>query len=192
MITVQEIAKEFGILPQSVYACLAPTSKARGPRAEQIRSYAYKCGWKPLAQREKESKPLHYWYDGCFLTKAEEIKRMEELRAVGYSNDEIAKKVGRSLSTIYNGIGAQPKEITDKNIKMRGKIRSQKNAERKQCVIDKSVNEYNKLVEEVRSVEAHLSKIKQDLAAKEQAVQKNARRTVKTPSISFATTEIAG
>lgn len=140
----------------------------------------------------KKAKGSDYWHCGCFHTKAEEDNHMIELREQGFSNAEIAKKIGRVPITVRRAIGCQPDEMTIKNIQMAGKIRAQKNAERKQYVIDKSVNEYNRLVEEVRSVEAHLAKIKQDLAEKEQAVQKNARRTEKTPSISFATTEIAG
>ena len=139
-----------------------------------------------------EKKKSRYWYGGCFHTKAEENNRMIELREQGFSNEEIAKKIGRVRETVRRTIGSQPEEMTRKNRVMGHKIIAQKNAARKQYVIDKSVNEYNQLVEEVRSVEAHLSKIKQDLAAKEQAVHKNARRTVNAPSISFATTEIAG
>lgn len=155
----------------------------------ECRGRAFKDYQTAYYKKKKESR---YWYGGCFHTKAEENNRMIELREQGFSNEEIAKKIGRVRETIRRAIGAQPEEMTKKNHQIGAKIYAQKNAARKQYVIDQSVAEYNKLVEEVRSVEAHLSKIKQDLAAKEQAVQKNARRTVKTPSISFATTEIAG
>ena len=82
--------------------------------------------------------------------------------------------------------------MTKKNHQIGAKIYAQKNAARKQYMIDQSVAEYNKLVEEVRAVEEHLEKLKQDLTVKETIAKKNARRTVKTPSIDLSTTQIAG
>lgn len=155
----------------------------------ECKAKVYSNGYKRYLEKVNGT---YRWFNGCFHTRAEEISRMNELREEGYSNIEIAKKIGRSQSSVLRTIGAQPKEMSEKNRVMARKIDAQKNAARKQYVINKSIEDYNKTVDEVRAVEEHLEKLKQDLTIKEMIAKKNARRTVKTPSIDLSTTQIAG
>ena len=158
--------------------------------------YCPECRKKTRAMTDKrcreKKRASGYWHNGCFHTRADEIKRMIDLREQGFSNAEIAKKIGRHPLTIRNAIGLQPEEMTKQNHMIGCKIYAQKNAARKQYAINKPIEDYNNAVEEVRSVAEHLERLKQDLTVKEKIAQENARRTVDAPSIVLSTTQIAG
>lgn len=193
MCTTFDIANEFGIKRNTVNAILAPNSKRTGKRAIAIREYAKKMGYDPSKRlRVKKEKPEHFWCNGCFHSKAEEVARMESLREEGFSNAQIAKKIGRTTITVRRSIGQQPEEITRLNKIMGGKIRAQKNAMRKQYVINKPIIEYNQKVEELNKAKAELDALQKDIAVKQKIAEKNARAKVKCPGITFETTPIAG
>lgn len=143
-------------------------------------------------RRREKKRAESYWFNGNFHTKAEETKRMEELRKQGFSNAEIAKKIGRGRQTVYDRIGKQPKEMTMQNIAIGKKIQAQKNAARKQYVINQPIIEYNKKVEEMNKVKAELDALQKDISVKQKIAETNARKTVKAPSIVLTTTQIAG
>ena len=193
MCTTMDIANEFGISRGSVNAILAPSSKHTGKRAIAIREYAKKNGYDPKIRcYRKKEKPEHFWCNGCFHTKAEEVARMKSLREEGYSNAQIAKKIGRTIATVRRSIGAQSEELTKMNRIMGRKIYAQKNAARKQYVINKPIIEYNKALEEKKTIEEKLEAILKDMPIKEAQARKNARAKVKCPSFSLETTTIAG
>ena len=60
------------------------------------------------------------------MLKNETITKMKALRHAGYSNVEIAKKVGVSYQTVLHKIGKQPKRITSSNCKIGKTIQKQK------------------------------------------------------------------
>ena len=142
-------------------------------------------------RRWEKKKAESYWFNGNFHTKAEETKRMEELRKQGFSNAEIAKKIGRVYQTVYKRIGKQPEEMSKQNVALGQIIRAQKNAMRKQYVINKPIIEYNQKVEELNKVKAELDALQKDIAIKQKIAEKNARAKVKCPGITFETTPIA-
>lgn len=143
-------------------------------------------------KESKYYKKVGGWRGGCFHTKDDETHYMEHLRENGYSNAEIAKKTGRSTVAVWGRIGRQPDEMTKQNRVLGLKVYAQKNAARKQYVINKPIIEYNKALNEVKVAAEHLEKLQQDLTVKEKIAQENARRTVDAPSIVLSTTQIAG
>ena len=162
--------------------------------------YCHECGIKAKAERNKKDlkayrirqKAKKYWHNGCFHTQEEEVKRMKQLRSEGYSNAEIAKKIGRAYDTVRRVIGSQPNEMTRQNIAIGKKIQAQKNAARKQYVINQPIIEYNRKVEELNKVKEELDALQKDISVKQKTAETNARKTVKAPSIVLTTTQIAG
>jgi DNA-binding CsgD family transcriptional regulator len=120
-----------------------------------------------------------YWRNGCFHTKEEEHNRMIELRAKGFSNAEIAKKIGRNVRCVYEHIGVQPKAMTALNMAQMGKLRSQKNAIRKQFVANEQVAEYNRKVEECNQKRTELKKLQRTVNDMEKAIQKDKKKVTK-------------
>jgi len=125
--------------------------------------------------------------NGNFKTREEEIARMLELRGQGYSNKEIAKKIGRDLRTVIRNIGSQDPELTRQNRTMAAKIRSQKNAARKQYVTNKPIREYNKRVEAHNKMKAELNRLQVELLTEKHAIEQAAKVKVDCPALDLQT-----
>lgn len=132
--------------------------------------------------------PTSYW-NGNFKTKAEEVARMEELRARGYSNAEIAKAIGRSYFTVLCAIGKQDHELSKQNVAMGAHIRAQKNAARKQYVINKPIREYNAKVEEHNALKAKVAQMEAELKPQTPVVEKVAQIKIDFPLIDLHTVQ---
>lgn len=83
------------------------------------------------------------------MVSHETEKKMKDLRHSGYSNAEIAEKVGVSYPTVLHKIGKQPKRITSNNIKIGQTIRKQKetlksNSRTEYQTKAKMISEYNR------------------------------------------------
>lgn len=73
----------------------------------------------------------HFYYNGNFHSREEEVQHMRYLRAKGYTNAEIAKKIGRNYVTVYKKIGKQPEEYTKMSRRLSGERISSANAARR-------------------------------------------------------------
>lgn len=129
------------------------------------------------------------YYNGNFKTRQEEIARMKELRAQGYSNNEIAKAVGRSQNTVLRNIGRQDPELSKQNVAMAAHIRAQKNAARKQYLINKPIREYNKRVEEHNKMKAEIARMEAELTPRTPAIEKAAQTKIDFPLVNLHTVQ---
>ena len=129
------------------------------------------------------------WFGGNFATKEEETARMKQLREMGYSNKEISEKVGRSYVSVWHRIGKQDPELAKQNIAMAAHIRAQKNAARKQYVINKPIREYNKRVEQHNQMKAELNKLQTELLTEKPAIVQAAQTKIDFPMIDLHTVQ---
>lgn len=127
--------------------------------------------------------------NGNFKTREEEIARMNELRAMGYSNQEIAKAIGRSRTYVLNNIGIQDIELSKQNRAMAQHIIAQKNAARKQYVINKPIREYNKRVDEHNRMKAELAQLQLELLEQKPGIVQAAQTKISFPLIDLHTVQ---
>ena len=120
-----------------------------------------------------------FYYDGCFHTRTEERERMRQLRDEGYSNKEIAQKLGRDYRTVLHALGYQPEGITKKNKQIGQKIRAQKSASRKQYVVNEQVTAYNRKIDECKKKRAELAELKVLVGNMEQTIRKDEKRVAR-------------
>ena len=88
------------------------------------------------------AKAKHRYYGGNFTSKEEEVERMKELRSQGYSNAEIAAKVGRSAVTVFKAIGKGDPALAKMNRIRACHHRAEKNRDRRAYIVAKKVLEY--------------------------------------------------
>lgn len=129
------------------------------------------------------------WFGGNFKTHEEELARMKELRERGYSNAEIAKAVGRSVGCVFYNVGKQDPELWLQNVRMAHRIRAQKNAARKQYVVNKPIREYNKKVEEHNQLKMQVAKLEMQLRPQTPAIEKAAQTKIDFPLIDLHTVQ---
>ncbi len=193
---VRKAAKEMGYV-RTNRAPVAQTSHvgtcAKCGRAyvsnSSYHKYCHEC--KIIAQREHARKHYHerneFWHNGNFRTKEEEVARMKELRAMGYSNAEIAKAVGRSNFTVLKDLGPQDPELSLQNRAMAAHIRAQKNAARKQYVLNKPIREYNAKVAEHNALKAKVAQMEAEIAHQTPVIEKAAQAKITFPLVDLAT-----
>ena len=131
--------------------------------------------------------PSNRYYGGNFATKEEETARMKELRNAGYSNREIAAKIGRHYMCVLNRIGKQDKELSIQNRTMGQHIRAQKNAARKQYVLNRPILEYNKRVEAHNKMKAEIAKMEAELLPQLPTIEKAAQIKIDFPLVNLST-----
>lgn len=136
-VKAEDVAKGFGKSIGYMKDCLMQNPPRKCPLSfiNTVRAYADAIGYKSYKPHNEATKraPHRYW-GGNFATHADERARMLELRADGYSNHEIAKKVGRSTVCVLNNIGPQPEEITAIRRKLQGQKIRETNAAHKEAV----------------------------------------------------------
>lgn len=143
---------------------------------------------KKMYQKKYHGRSMNY-HNGNFKTRDEEIARMNELRTQGYSNSEIAKAIGRSDRCVLANIGKQDPELSKQNIAMAAHIRAQKNAARKQYIINKPIREYNKRVEQHNKMKEEIAKIEAELRPQTPAIEKAAQIKIDFPLVNLATVQ---
>lgn len=138
------------------------------------------CGqlFMPTGNRQKFCKELNcmkdrgvfreFWYNGNFHSHEDEVSHMRELRNRGYNNREIAKMVGRSIQTIYDAIGKQPKIMTELSLKLAGEHKAKANHNRKIAIATAKREAYERLIAEQAQANAE----KESLIAKLNSIQK--------------------
>ena len=88
---------------------------------------------------------------------------MRELRAEGFSNAEIAQKIGRSYETILSNIGKQPEDMTRMNVAEAQHNRAKRNASRRNYVMTHEINQHNELVQQVEKINNSIMETEQNL-----------------------------
>lgn len=204
-VTTADIAAALHISRKTVLTYLGDNTATHGrksPMIQRVRDYAASVGYDPKKAYEynrthraemqklaKERKVVTYYCNGNFQTREEEIRRMQELRDEGFSNEEIAKKVGRSSSMVYYALGKQDPELSRQNQQMASRIRAQKNAVRKQYILNKSIREYNAKVEEHNALKAKVAQMEAELKPQTPVVEKVAQIKIDFPLIDLHTVQ---
>lgn len=201
-VTARDIAAALRLNLGTVRAYLNKDNNRNSATAQRVREYAAKVGYDPRKAEQysndlrKESQLYArtteiktYYYNGNFRTKEEEVARMKELREQGFSNVEIAKKVGRSQHTVFRKIGKQDEELTYQNRVFGQKIRAQKNAARKLYVVNKKVVEYNKKVEKHNKMKAELNILQLELLEQKSSIEQTAQTVIEMPMIDLRTVQ---
>jgi len=194
-VTAHDIAAKLGKSIASVRFYLSKEGKAmNSPSSILINNTAKEMGYDPKASKSyaakmKDGTKTNSWYGGNFKSRQEEIARMQELRAKGYSNAEIAKAVGRTYESVRKNIGKQDPELTKQNVAMAAHIRAQKNAARKQYVINKPIREYNKKVEQHNKMKAELNMLQLELLEQKPAIEQTAQTKIDFPMVDLHTVQ---
>lgn len=194
-VTSRDIAAALHLNPSTVKVYLMGNNS--GGTAQRVMEYAKKVGYDPKKaaeygrthQRAKKVKVESYYHNGNYHTKEAEIARMRELREQGYSNREIAQKLGRNVTMVYDNIGAQDPELSKQNRAMAQRIRAQKNAARKQYVTNKPIIEYNKRVDEHNRIKAELAQLQMELLTQKPAIVQAAQTKIDFPLIDLHTVQ---
>ena len=199
-ILINDTAKEMGYDPKAAIAGVAAKRNHGTATCEcgivfnkKSNSQKYCAACQIIKEREYHRKwaVKHglqtTWHNGNFKTREEEIARMKQLRAKGYSNPEIAKSIGRSEFTVLRAIGKQDRELWKQNVAMAAHIRAQKNAARKQYVINKPIREYNKRVEAHNKMKAELNRLQTELLTEKPEIMKAAQTEIKFPLVDLKT-----
>lgn len=205
-VTMKDIAEKLGLSVGTVKQYLSPKYHWNGTGVQLVRKTAEEMGYDPKAvlaytgalrkgkswkwQRHTEKSnptPSPRYNGGNFFTKEEEMERMKELRDMGYSNVEIARKVGRSYLTVLVNIGKQDPELSQQNREMAQKYRAQKNAARKQYLVNKPIREYNKRVKEHNDLKAKIAQMEMELKPQIPAIEKAAQTKIEFPMMKMET-----
>lgn len=115
-ISAKDIAQRTGYAVSTVYNALESTPNTL-PTAtvQKIRNAAREMGYDPTRYQPSHTgkQNLHaYLKHSNFPSPEIEKERMEILRKQGYTNEEIAQKIGKSYLHVLTKIGTQPKAIT--------------------------------------------------------------------------------
>ena len=128
----------------------------------KVEEAASRLGYKSLKQLAAE-RPQKFYWNGNFHTKQEEVARMRELRAEGFSNAEIAQKIGRCANMVRGSIGKQPEDMTRMNVAEGQRNRAKRNANRRTYVMTHEINQHNELVEKAERISADIHTVEQQL-----------------------------
>lgn len=166
-VTAKMIAEKLGVSTYTVWCCMGETASKRGlsqkmidlvHRTAQEMGYDPKAAKYSKATREKAVKTMWLRHSN-FETRELETERMITLRAQGYSNAEIAKKIGRDYQTVRRRIGCQDEDMSLANRIQGAKNVAARNAQRRQYVADHTVSTYNGIVTELAEVRDKLVKL---------------------------------
>lgn len=164
-VTAKMIAEKLGLPTGTVHRCMCKNPGTHSQKTvDLVRRTAQEMGYDPKAamhskaSREKAMKTIWLRYSN-FETRELETERMIALRAQGYSNAEIAKKIGRCGLTVRKRIGNQNEDMSLANRIQGQKNRAARNAQRRQYVADHTVSTYNGMVTELAEVRGKLIKL---------------------------------
>lgn len=190
-VTAKDVAEKLGKSAYSVawYLGNKQSKDLQTPTAILVRKTAQEMGYKPRNEWTHTERSAKFYWNGNFHTKEEEIARMQELRAKGYSNAEIAKLVGRTYESVRRNIGKQDPELSRQNVAMAHHIRAQKNAARKLYVLNKPIREYNKRVDEHNKMKAELAQLQLELLEQKPIIEQAAQTKIDFPLVNLATVQ---
>lgn len=158
VITARDIAEKLGVGVTTIHNCLTGyTCGYAKETVEKIQATAKEMGYDPKKARGRRSKtmepkPEKFWCNGNYHSREEEVARMMTLREEGFSNAEIAKKLGRAILTVRRNIGAQPADMTKGNRIEGARNRWAKESRRKAYVESHKVTVHNDTVRKVNEL----------------------------------------
>ena len=138
-LSYKQIGARFGLNYGGIGAFLRKIDAKEGSRAYQIQQYALENGYHRDPDgvvRSNIMKNGEYKYieHSNFPNKDVETERMNALRGQGYTNEEIAQKIGRTSRTVRNRIGQQPEVYTEVSIRLASDIEKLKTEARSERV----------------------------------------------------------
>lgn len=190
-VTLKRIAEIAGV---SVPTVQREIKKQAGPIWELALKYGYENFRDPAvierkAKEKAERKAQEYYKNTPFHSVEERTKYMLYLRSQGYGTFDIARMAGTTPKTVRYHIGSEPVELANQNRAMGQHIRAQKNAARKQYVINKPIREYNKRVEQHNQMKAELNKLQTELLTEKPAIVQAAQMKINFPLVDLHTVQ---
>ena len=157
VITARDIAEKLGMKVSTVHHCFMKKPLGKAEIVEKVLKTAEEMGYNPQRARGNhskatETKPEKFWHNGNYHSREEEVARMLDLREEGFSNAEIAKKLGRAILTVRRNIGAQPADMTKGNRVEGVRNRWAKESRRKAYVESHKVTVHNDTVRKVNEL----------------------------------------
>lgn len=157
VVTAKDIAKATGYSLGTVYVALSgKNGNCKPSTMDKIREMAKIMGYDPKLAKKMNglNKKGKTWSwststSGNFATRSEETNRMLRLRAEGYTNVEIGKKIGVHVHTVLKRIGRQPALFTKTSHILSGERQRRRNTLRKQSIFQLKIAEYEKLQKDV-------------------------------------------
>lgn len=200
-----DIAEKLGIGKSTVVNCLNDkhANLYKKETVYKVRKAAEEMGYdKQLSSaygrilsgeaRRKVREPKNY-RGGNFRTKEEELARMKALRAEGYTNAQIAKKIGRSYAMVIKDIGKQDPELTKISYKLRGQRQRAIIVARVAYLRNKLIAEYNAKVVEMENLKEQAAQaiaaaemLNAELAQQKPAIEKLAAKTIPAPRLDLS------
>lgn len=185
--TIQDIADAVGLHIQTVKRAYANTDKRNGELEAAIRMAGEKMGYVPGNAKPRTEKPVTFYWGGNYHSHADEIARMKQLRDAGFTNKEIARKIGRTYMTVLNNIGRQPAMMTQRSHSLAGTFRTQTTAARAAYLRNKPIADYNAKVEEHNAIKARLHALQAEILTEKPHVENVAKMTVESPQMHLLT-----
>lgn len=157
IITAKDIAEKLGMKVSAVHRCFMKKPMGKAAVVEKVLKTAEEMGYDTRKARGCRTKiaapkPEKFWCNGNFHSHKEEVARMLALREEGFSNAEIAKKIGRDRRCVTKNIGAQPTDMTKANRIHGQEHRAAENARRKAYVESHKVAVHNETVRKVNEL----------------------------------------
>ena len=186
VVTARDIAEKLGVKVSTVYNCFSKTPTLSAKTIAKVRATAEEMGYDPKLAR-KVRRPLRkyetFYRNGNFHTKEEEVAHMLALREKGFSNAEIAKKIGRGYLMVLKSIGAQPEDMTKANRIHGQEYRAAETARRKAyveshkvAVHNETVCKLNELTEKMNANMAEIRELRKAIATTESDIRKIAEK----------------
>lgn len=161
--TAMDIAKVFGISDSYVKKIVEGIKTNSTPLQKKVLQFAQLVGYDGKTATYTQNAKLR-----GFSSMEQRDEHLRKLRAMGYSNTEIAKLSGYGCCHIGKLLGHQPKEITQKSKARAGKICSMKAQDRKAAAAEmkrkQEIAEANAKVEEYHAALDKLTALDEELA----------------------------
>lgn len=179
IVTLRDVAAKAGVPYNTARNAMYGKSCAKRT-VDKVRAAAATLGYDKEMARHARGRRLHTPTNVVFKTREEETGAMRNFRAKGFSNDEISKKCGVSLNTVWRRIGAQPSAITTANRKLCARIRSTKTKIRNMYMQQQTVAQYNELAAQLNKKLEEAQKVANQLSVIQKKAQK-ASTAIKVP-----------
>lgn len=161
--TAADIAKVFGISESSFWRIMAGDKGSSDHLREKVLRFAQSVGYDGETARYTRGAKLR-----GFSSVEQRDEHLRKLRAMGYSNAEIAKLSGYGYYHMWKLLGSQPEEITQKSMARAGKIHSMKAQDRKAAAAEmkrkQEIAEANAKVEEYHAALDKLTALDEEMA----------------------------
>ena len=183
--TIKDISQAIGLNIQTIKRAYANTDKRNEELEAAIRAAGEKMGYIPGYCKPRKEKPITFYWGGNYHNQDEEIARMKQLREAGYTNAEIARKIGRAYKTVLNNLGKQPEMMTERSRHLASTFRMQTRAARAAYLRNKPIAEYNQKVEEHNLLKARLNALQLEILTSKPRIEEIAEEPVICPNLNL-------